>query len=577
MKKLFPVFYVISCLIAAHSFAGSATWSSNPISRDWNTAENWTPNTVPNSPTDVATFDTSAVTKITLTIPFSISINYLASMIFNPGADSFSIHAVRAQNLQISGDGIVNNSGKTQEFLMNAGGSIYFGGAASAGDLTSFTVVGGAAMIFSGTATAGTAHFIVSDYGHVDFFEGTAGNATFDIGIDGSVDLSTPATAANATFNIAGGTLTFDFAASAEESVIDCSEGGQVIFQNLGTGIVTGSPQVTAHGASSSYERPGSIHFAREGRGDQGTYVVEGGTSELARGGTMYVLQSSDLQNAHVTVMGGTSGGDGGSILFSGYSTGGHASITMSGNATFQISNRKVDSLTIGSIDGEGSFLLGPNQLILGNNNLSTTFSGTIADGDEGPGSLSKIGTRTFTLSGANTYSNGTTVTAGALIVSNTTGSATGTGNVTVQAGTLGGTGIIAGPTIIGSGSGTGSFLQPGVGASNAITLTMQNPLTCKGDSTYVWKLNTDIAEADEVAANGVTIQAGAHFDLSMVGNTTLIVGQAFTAISNTAATAISGTFANLADGSTVTLGVNKLQASYSGGDGNDLTLTVVQ
>jgi hypothetical protein len=40
--------------------------------------------------------------------------------------------------------------------------------------------------------------------------------------------------------------------------------------------------------------------------------------------------------------------------------------------------------------------------------------------------------------------------------------------------------------------------------------------------------------------------------------------------------TPISGTFSNLADGSTVTIGVNKLQVSYAGGDGNDLTLTVI-
>jgi hypothetical protein len=49
-----------------------------------------------------------------------------------------------------------------------------------------------------------------------------------------------------------------------------------------------------------------------------------------------------------------------------------------------------------------------------------------------------------------------------------------------------------------------------------------------------------------------------------------------FTAISNTSATPISGTFANLADGSTLTVGRNNYQVSYSGGDGNDLTLTVV-
>ena len=42
-------------------------------------------------------------------------------------------------------------------------------------------------------------------------------------------------------------------------------------------------------------------------------------------------------------------------------------------------------------------------------------------------GSLAKIGTRTLTLTGANQYTGGTTVTSGDFIVSNSTGSATGT------------------------------------------------------------------------------------------------------------------------------------------------------
>ena len=41
-------------------------------------------------------------------------------------------------------------------------------------------------------------------------------------------------------------------------------------------------------------------------------------------------------------------------------------------------------------------------------------------------------------------------------------------------------------------------------------------------------------------------------------------------------ATAIAGEFANLADGSTFVLARNKFQVDYQGGDGNDLTLTVV-
>jgi hypothetical protein len=46
--------------------------------------------------------------------------------------------------------------------------------------------------------------------------------------------------------------------------------------------------------------------------------------------------------------------------------------------------------------------------------------------------------------------------------------------------------------------------------------------------------------------------------------------------IDNTAATQIAGTFGNLPDGSVFMVGRNNFQTTYSGGDGNDLTLTVV-
>ena len=76
--------------------------------------------------------------------------------------------------------------------------------------------------------------------------------------------------------------------------------------------------------------------------------------------------------------------------------------------------------------------------------------------------------------------------------------------------------------------------------------------------------------------ANGVTIDSGAQFNFVAFANKTLRVGKVFVVISNTAATPISGTFANLPDGSTFTAGANRFQVSYSGGDGNDLTLMVV-
>ncbi len=59
--------------------------------------------------------------------------------------------------------------------------------------------------------------------------------------------------------------------------------------------------------------------------------------------------------------------------------------------------------------------------------------------------SLTKTGRGKLKLSKANTYTGGTTVSKGTLLVTNRTGSATGTGAVQVNAGTLGGTGKISG------------------------------------------------------------------------------------------------------------------------------------
>jgi hypothetical protein len=162
------------------------------------------------------------------------------------------------------------------------------------------------------------------------------------------------------------------------------------------------------------------------------------------------------------------------------------------------------------------------------------------------------------------------------LQVSNNTGSGTGTGAVNVNAGTLGGKGSIAGATTIGTGSGGGAFLAPSVGANSLAKLTIQGALTFKADGAYNYKLDTKRARADQAIANGATIESGAQFNFTPVANKRLTAGTVFTPISNTSANPITGTFVNLPDGSTFTAGRNRYQASYSGGDGNDLTLTVV-
>src|SRR5947208_13040183 len=96
------------------SLAGSATWATNPINGDWNTAANWTPETVPNSETDVATFGQSNVTDI------SVPSTQVDSVIFGADASPYSFTVYNATGvayLIFWGDGVINNSPNEQTFV----------------------------------------------------------------------------------------------------------------------------------------------------------------------------------------------------------------------------------------------------------------------------------------------------------------------------------------------------------------------------------------------------------------------------------------------------------------------------
>jgi len=239
--------------------------------------------------------------------------------------------------------------------------------------------------------------------------------------------------------------------------------------------------------------------------------------------------------------------------------------------------------MTIGSLTGIGFVYTGSRNLTIGSNNLSTIFSGIIQE-DGGivggnNGSITKLGTGTLTLNGASIYTGGTTVAGGVIKVANTTGSATGTGPVNVDVGTLSGSGIIGGAVALGTGTGASAVIGPS-GQTNVQpgTLTINGNLTFNSDATYTctFRAKPNRAKTDQVIANGVSINSGAMIEL--IGHTrgTLTQGMVLTLISNTSADPISGTFSNLPDGSIVTINDNNFQASYEGGDGNDLTLTVV-
>jgi hypothetical protein len=142
---------IVSALIlmlCVHASNGSsATWKRNPRSGDWNTATNWMPTTVPNGASDTAFFDLSNTTGLSISANTEVNgIVFDSSASFNP----YTITANPTFTLTISGVGITNNSGMSQDFVAAVNGAgnvgrIVFNNSATAGSMTVFTNSGATA------------------------------------------------------------------------------------------------------------------------------------------------------------------------------------------------------------------------------------------------------------------------------------------------------------------------------------------------------------------------------------------------------------------------------------------------
>jgi autotransporter-associated beta strand protein len=187
----------------------------------------------------------------------------------------------------------------------------------------------------------------------------------------------------------------------------------------------------------------GEVDFHENSTAASSTITNNGGTATDAWAGRTYFLDHATAGNATLSANGGSNGGQGARIQFEEDSTGGTARIVLVGNGFLTIAPHNPPGVTIGSLEGSGNVFLGNNNLTVGSRNTSTLFSGVIQDG----GSLTKIGTGTLTLSGANTYSGPTTINAGKLTVDGSIMSAVTVNN----GGTLAGSGT-TGSVVVNSG-----------------------------------------------------------------------------------------------------------------------------
>ncbi|MDB6025470.1 MAG: hypothetical protein JWM68_1693, partial [Verrucomicrobiales bacterium] len=139
-------------------------------------------------------------------------------------------------------------------------------------------------------------------------------------------------------------------------------------------------------------------------------------------------------------------------------------------------------------------------------------------------GGLNKAGLGLMRLSKPSGYTLGTTVSSGTLLVNNTTGSGTGTGNITVNSGaTLGGTGFISGQVSVSPGATIAPGLVPSIG-----TLTLGSAQTLSGTAFMAIDRNGGSPVADKIVVSSGTLSYGGTLTVSNAG-AAFVGGDVFT------------------------------------------------
>ncbi|WP_449235781.1 Ig-like domain-containing protein [Azospirillum doebereinerae] len=390
------------------------------------------------------------------------------------------------------------------------------------GDLKSGATTIGTATNSGGTLTvtfngSATSALVTSVVKGVTYGNGTpAGNATITFALtDGSgnstsADVSVTSSTINVTSTTDTATIDVTDGVSFSEAVAiaNAQSGADTLVMGSGfTGAMTLAGDLTVAESLTVNADAAGGWTVQDGvktitlnsgatltvTNSSGTVTIESalsGSGGLTKSGGGTLALGSTSHTGSVTVGGGTLS------ISSGTSIGDSSAVTVNSGATLKLAG---GAETIGSLSGAGSVVLG-YKLTVGDANTSTSFSGVIS----GSGNdLTKTGTGTLTLSGANTYTGSTTVSAGQLTLEGgasladasavtvasgatlrlqdsdeTIGSLAGAGTVTLNGGSL---------TAGGNNSSTsfsGGVADGSVGAQN-LTKTGTGTLTLSGSNSY--------------------------------------------------------------------------------------------
>ena len=437
------------------------------------------------------------------------------------GANTFTGGAVvNGGTLQVGNGTSGSLGGPTDAVSVGSSGTLLLNGSSSGLNVSvtgagTVQTTGSASYTISGGIN-GTGSYVQNSSGVITISSFSESSATLN---NGALKLS-----GNLLF---GGSLSVALGANMEYANNTGSSGSTITDNGTITGLEASGKIVTLSGVISGtggFTQNGNETILSNANTFSGTTLLTSGILGLSNASGL-ALQDSTLS---------TSGA--GTIALSGSTTPTFGGITGGTALASVITSGYTGSVTNLTLNPQGS--------------VSDTYSGVIADGHSGM-TLTKSGTGTQTLSGNNTYTGATQINAGVLAITNTTGSGTGGGAVTVGGGanssgtpTLMGTGTITGNVVVSSASGgVAGTITPGVTGSLTGTLHVGGAISFQTGSLFADNLSG--ANAGELVITGAaTVGSGALIS---------ITGTPISSDVYTLATATAGSFSGSNGGFTFT------------------------
>jgi autotransporter-associated beta strand protein len=236
---------------------------------------------------------------------------------------------------------------------------------------------------------------------------------------------------------------------------------------------------------------------------DNGHVVATGSASDYTIGSAISGTGNFTKTGANAVTLTGVNTYKGGTTITAGTLALGNGTVAQASLGTGLVTINTTGTLSIDLNSGETiANAITDNGHVVA---TGSTSNYTIGSAISGTGNFTKTGANAVTLTGVNTYKGGTTISAGTLLVNNTSGSGTGTGTVTVaNGGTLGGRGTLGGSTTLSN----GGDIFPGAGTPGTAGTTLRGTsLTWNGGGAINFQIGTT---ADDITLSGALTKGSA-------------------------------------------------------------------